>query len=165
MSEIVEKIKTDLKKSLDKIYANKLKRLILFGSYARGDARSDSDMDFLVVLDIKDSELNVYDEISRMNDEVYDLVLKHEVTISVVPVSEEKYQYSIMPFIVNARKEGIAAWMNSITLNKIYEMRQSSDYDFTDFTTGDEAIEVLNTGKDFVQTILEYVKSNPGQSK
>ena len=109
MSEIVEKIKTDLKKSLDKIYANKLKRLILFGSYARGDARSDSDMDFLVVLDIKDSELNVYDEISRMNDEVYDLVLKHEVTISVVPVSEEKYQYSIMPFIVNARKEGIAA--------------------------------------------------------
>ena len=55
--------------------------------------------------------------------------------------------------------------MNSITLNKIYEMRQSSDYDFTDFTTGDEAIEVLNTGKDFVQTILEYVKSNPGQSK
>jgi predicted nucleotidyltransferase len=109
MPEIVEKIKTDLKKSLDKIYADKLKRLILFGSYARGDARSDSDMDFLVVLDIKDSELNVYDEISRMNDDVYDLVLEHEVTISVVPVSEEKYQYSIMPFIVNARNEGIAA--------------------------------------------------------
>lgn len=50
-------------------------------------------------------------------------------------------------------------------LNKIYEMRQSSDYDFTDFTTGDKAIEVLNIGKDFVQTILEYVKSKPGQSK
>ena len=50
-------------------------------------------------------------------------------------------------------------------LNKIYEMRQSSDYDFTDFTTGDKAIEVLNIGKDFVKTILEYVKSKPGQSQ
>jgi len=109
MPEIVEKIKADLKKALVKIYAGKLKRLILFGSYARGDARADSDIDFLVVLDVKDSEINAYDEISKMGDEVYDLVLKYEMTISVVPVSEEKYQSSIMPFIVNARNEGIAA--------------------------------------------------------
>jgi len=109
MPEIVEKIMADLKKALKKIYADKLKRLILFGSHARGDARSDSDVDFLVVLNEKESELNVYDEICRMNDEVYDLVLKYEITISVVPVSEEKYQRSIMPFIVNARNEGIAA--------------------------------------------------------
>lgn len=109
MSEIVEQIKSDLKKALDNIYGSNLKRLILFGSYARGDARHDSDIDFLVVLNVKESDLNVYDEISRMNDEVYDLVLKYEIAISVVPVSEEKYQYSIMPFIVNARNEGIAA--------------------------------------------------------
>ena len=44
-------------------------------------------------------------------------------------------------------------------LNKIYEMRQTSDYNFTDFITGDKAIEVLNIGKDFVKTILEYVKN------
>jgi len=43
-------------------------------------------------------------------------------------------------------------------LNKIYEMRQTSDYNFTDFITGDKAIEVLNIGKDFVKSILEYVK-------
>ena len=109
MSEIVEKIKVDLKKTLNKIYADKLKSLILFGSYARGDARRDSDIDFLVVLKAKESELNVYDEINRMNDDVYDLVLKYETAISVIPVSEEKYQYSIMPFIVNARNEGRAA--------------------------------------------------------
>ncbi|OQA79338.1 MAG: hypothetical protein BWY32_01670 [bacterium ADurb.Bin243] len=44
-----------------------------------------------------------------MNDDVYDLVLKYEIAISVVPVSVEKYLHSIMPFIVNARNEGIAA--------------------------------------------------------
>ncbi len=51
------------------------------------------------------------------------------------------------------------------TLNKVYEMRQSSDYNFTDFVTSDKAIEILNIGKDFVKTILEHIKSKSEQSK
>ena len=51
------------------------------------------------------------------------------------------------------------------TLNKVYEMRQSSDYNFTDFVTSDKAIEILNSGKDFVKKILEHIKSKTEQSK
>jgi len=108
-SEILENITRELKLSLEGIYGGHLKSLILFGSYARGEARADSDIDFIAVLDSKESDMNVYDEITRMGDAVYDLVLKYETAISVVPVSEEKYRHSIMPFIVNARNEGIAA--------------------------------------------------------
>jgi len=107
--ETLENITRELKQSLEGIYGERFKTLILFGSYARGEARANSDIDFLVVLDSKESDMNVYDEISKIGDAVYDLVLKYETAISVVPVSEEKYQYSIMPFIVNARNEGIAA--------------------------------------------------------
>jgi len=43
-------------------------------------------------------------------------------------------------------------------LNDIFEMRQSSDYDYVSFVAREKAIEVLNTGKHFVTTILEHLK-------
>lgn len=36
-----------LKRLLENKYGNRLAKIILFGSYARGDQRSDSDMDFI----------------------------------------------------------------------------------------------------------------------
>lgn len=109
MPEVIKSIMSELKDALQKIYGARLKKLVLFGSYARGDARADSDVDFLAVLDSESGEIKTCEEIDRMSHDVYELILKYEKTISVIPVSEERYRSSKLPFLMNAREEGIAA--------------------------------------------------------
>jgi predicted nucleotidyltransferase len=41
----------ELKRSLIAFYGPRLKKIVLFGSYARGEATPDSDMDVLIVLE------------------------------------------------------------------------------------------------------------------
>ena len=42
---------------IKKIYGNHLKAVILYGSYARGDFRADSDVDIMILVDLTDMEL------------------------------------------------------------------------------------------------------------
>ena len=41
---------------IKKIYGTHLRKIILYGSYARGDYRPDSDVDIMILLDISDLE-------------------------------------------------------------------------------------------------------------
>lgn len=109
MPETIRLIMVELKEALEKTYGDKLKKLVLFGSHARGDARPDSDVDFLVVLDLSEKDLSVSREIMKINETAVDLILKYEKTISIIPVSFETYMESQYSFFINVRKEGIAA--------------------------------------------------------
>ncbi|MFN0014530.1 MAG: nucleotidyltransferase domain-containing protein [Saprospiraceae bacterium] len=46
-----------VKAELQRLYGDRLAKVILYGSYARGDFHEESDIDFLVVL--KDVEIDV----------------------------------------------------------------------------------------------------------
>ncbi len=50
MDARIEGILTELRRELDVLYGDRLLRLVLFGSHARGDAVPGSDIDVLVVL-------------------------------------------------------------------------------------------------------------------
>lgn len=47
---------------IKKTYGSHLRRVILYGSYARGDFRTDSDVDIMILLDISDADLKVYSQ-------------------------------------------------------------------------------------------------------
>lgn len=105
----VTAIAADLKSALLGIYGNKFKSLMLFGSHARGEAHKNSDIDFLVILKSARGKFSPGKEIERMNDAIYDIIIKHDETISVIPVSEEQYHNSSNPLYINVKNEGIAA--------------------------------------------------------
>lgn len=87
------------------LYGERLSKLILFGSYARGEQHEDSDVDFLVVLN--DESINAFAEISRMSGISADLGLKYNFWISTVPISINRLLQGEVALAINVRKEGI----------------------------------------------------------
>jgi len=109
MTEISTIIK-EVKCELIKIYGERLKKIILFGSFARGNFHKDSDLDLLVVIESPGPGIFMQGlEIDRMNDAIYDLILKFDIPISVIPVSEKQFLTSQNPLYEIVKKEGIAA--------------------------------------------------------
>jgi predicted nucleotidyltransferase len=99
-------ILTEFKRELHHLYGERLKDVILFGSYARGEAHAGSDIDVMVVLR---GDVTPGREIDRMIDVITDLNLKYGILLSVVPVAEEKYLQRNSPLLLNVRREGIPA--------------------------------------------------------
>ena len=77
--------------------------LILFGSYARGDNRPDSDIDILVLLD---KDRITLDDRKRIGYPLYDIQLETDTLISPRLVSKNQWEkkHSITPFYKNVLK-------------------------------------------------------------
>ena len=96
----------EFKRKIKKLYGERLREVVLYGSWARGEATIESDIDLMVVLD---GEVMPGLEIDRMIDIITDVNLNHSVLISVYPVSEENYATLNSPILLNVRKEGVPA--------------------------------------------------------
>jgi predicted nucleotidyltransferase len=94
-----------VKKELQTLYGSRLAKLILYGSYARGDQHSVSDFDFLVVL--KEDEIKTGAELRFMNSALFDLELKFNTIISAHPTTLGRFNTSDYLFYQNVRREGI----------------------------------------------------------
>ncbi|OHD68472.1 MAG: DNA polymerase subunit beta [Spirochaetes bacterium RBG_16_49_21] len=106
MSEKISKILSDFKKELVNIYNDRLIKVILFGSYARGHETDDSDVDILLVLRGKVVKGR---EIDAIIDVITEISLRYNTLISVIPVSEDDFISSESPLMLNVKKEGYVA--------------------------------------------------------
>lgn len=95
-----------VKEQLQLLYGDRLAKVILYGSYARGDFHEESDIDFLVVL--KDEEINTGFELRFMNQPIFKISLENDVIISNHPTTLKRLENSQFLFYQNVRKEGIA---------------------------------------------------------
>ena len=102
--EAIAPILEELKAGLVRTYGPKLRRLILFGSYARGEAEADSDIDVAVVLDDYDS---TFAAIKRSDDVAWPLSLANDTVISLLHVRESEIEDPWQPVHVNILREGV----------------------------------------------------------
>lgn len=87
------------------LYEDRLRRVLLFGSWARGDAHPESDIDLLVVLDRLDSP---WHELRRM-DEILDRhSVEWDTVVSAMPVAEADLAQPEVPVLIRAANEGRA---------------------------------------------------------
>ncbi|MFN0033915.1 MAG: nucleotidyltransferase domain-containing protein [Saprospiraceae bacterium] len=94
-----------VKHELGMLYGERLAKIILYGSYARGDFHADSDIDFLVVL--RDDIIQTGNEIRRMAKPLSALDLHFNTYISTHPTTLHKLEQSDYIFYQNVRREGI----------------------------------------------------------
>lgn len=103
----IEPILKEFKQQIAELYKHRLKKVVLYGSYARGQASDEhSDIDLAVVLT---GTVEPCREIDRMIDIITDINLDYDVLLSVYPVSENDYQSVNSPLLLNLRREGIPA--------------------------------------------------------
>ena len=101
----IKKILSEMKKGLNELYGSQLVDVLLYGSYARGNETSQSDIDILVVLRGK---IKAGEEIDRIINIINELNLKHNSLISVIPISLDEYKNIKSPLILNVKREGIS---------------------------------------------------------
>ena len=95
----------DVAADVKDLYGDRLRAVVLFGSWARGDAGADSDIDLLVVLDTVESRR---EEMGHMSDILWRHSLRNDTVVTELPVSDSDYRTSDEPVLVRARSEGIA---------------------------------------------------------
>lgn len=104
-AEPIMEILQELKKELQNRYGDQLKSVMLFGSYARGDQKSGSDIDIAIIL--KDFS-HACTEIERTGDIVSSLSLKFDTLISLVPIKENDWLKRKTSLISNIKRDGVA---------------------------------------------------------
>jgi predicted nucleotidyltransferase len=96
--EIIYKVKESIK------MLDPRARIILFGSRARGDSKTNSDWDFLIL-----TSLHVNEKLKRQfRTGLIDTELEAEEVISTLIYSQEQWnKYKITPLYKNVAKEGV----------------------------------------------------------
>ena len=112
MNKIPNNIKEIIKEftiGVNTILGNRVKKIILYGSYARGDFNESSDIDIMILTDLTDDEIIEYRK--KISDYAYDIEYDNnfDVTLSPLIKNIDKFNYWLeaLPFYMNVQKEGV----------------------------------------------------------
>ena len=104
MNDTLTPVLQQLRAGLEALYGDRLDRVLLYGSRARGDAGPESDVDVLVVLR---GEVDPVAEIARTEYLVAGLSLEHDLVLSCVFLSLEEYYDEADLFLRYVRPDAI----------------------------------------------------------
>jgi predicted nucleotidyltransferase len=93
-----------LRTGLSDILEDQLVGVYLYGSHAREEARSDSDIDVIIVMH---SDFDYGKCLDQTLNLVANLSLEYDVVISRYFVSKKRFQNEMSPFLMNIRREAI----------------------------------------------------------
>lgn len=92
------------------LLSDKIYKIILYGSYARGDFNMESDVDILIILNCSQEETRSYrKEVSRIASRIS---LANDVEVSLLLIDQQSFKerIDILPFYQNVQREGVALY-------------------------------------------------------
>jgi predicted nucleotidyltransferase len=106
MNHAISQTLDELKAGLALLYSDRLKGIYLFGSFSRGEADAESDIDILIVLDRVD---NYGREVEFTSHLISQLSIACGLSISCVFASEKRWKEDGTIFFLNVREEAVPA--------------------------------------------------------
>ena len=103
-----ERVRSEFVDGILRILKNRLEKIVLYGSVARGSDTEGSDIDIALVMYGKlDSDTE-----DRLSDFVVDMNLKYDKVFSVIDIDADHFRtwLEVLPFYQSVDKEGIVLW-------------------------------------------------------
>lgn len=103
-NKIRDEIAQEISDELKSLLKSKLRRLILYGSYAYGIPDKDSDIDILALVDVENDELKHYN--NKIAEIASGICMKHGILPSIILESSDRFfkYFEVVPFYQNVQK-------------------------------------------------------------
>ena len=105
----INNITQEFTTKVNELLGNRIKKIILYGSYARGDYNNNSDIDIMILTDLSDEEIIEYRD--KISDIAFDIEYNNQFDIMLSPLIKniDKFNYWLqaLPFYMNIQKEGV----------------------------------------------------------
>lgn len=107
MSANIQELLKMYRKQLENVAGTQIKKIILFGSYARGDFKINSDIDIMILVESTDSGMKECED--KIYDVTYDFNCEHNTEIMPVVQDMNHFNYwkESYLFYRNIDKEGV----------------------------------------------------------
>ena len=107
MDNRIHDIVLKFSQQVKKLLGQKLDKVILYGSYARGDYNEHSDIDIMILTTLTDEEIKKTEPM--LFDLAFDFQMDYGGDISVVVKNKDQFEYWLgaLPFYNNVKKESI----------------------------------------------------------
>ena len=107
--ENINKVISEFITAINNKFGDRIKKIILYGSYARGDFNTTSDIDIMILTNFTDDEIAQYR--SEIVELAYDIEWDNKFDIHLSPlvknVDRFNYWLEALPFYMNVQKEGV----------------------------------------------------------
>lgn len=110
MPQTIHILLTQYLSEVQKIYGSHLKSVILYGSYARGDYTSNSDVDIMLLVDLTSEKMDAYlDALSELG---YEYNINYDIWVMPIVKNFQHFKQwaAAYPFYSNIQKEGIVLY-------------------------------------------------------
>ena len=110
MPQTIQTLLNQYLSEVKKIYGAHLKRVILYGSYARGDYTADSDIDIMLLVDLLPEDMDAYsDALSELG---YEYNVENDIWMMPVVKNIQHFRQWVAayPFYTNVLKEGVVLY-------------------------------------------------------
>ena len=107
MPKSTQKILEEFLEEIKQILGNRLKKIILYGSYARGDYNKNSDIDIMILTDLTSEEISRYSLL--IWEKCADIEIDKGIVISPLIRNLDDFNswLNVKPFYMNIANEGV----------------------------------------------------------
>ncbi len=107
MPVTVRDVVYEFAKDMKCLFGADLSKVLVYGSYARGDYTENSDVDVMVLVKTPETEIKNYTD--QVSDRAFDYLMRYGIDISPIVKNEEHFNYWVdnLPYYRNVRDEGV----------------------------------------------------------
>jgi predicted nucleotidyltransferase len=109
MQDNIRELLRKYREAIENVSDNHILKVVLYGSYARGDFRKDSDIDVMILMDIDETSSLIKQYENKICDVTYDFNMEYDTDIMPIVKDKRHFDYwkNAYLFYKNVDKEGV----------------------------------------------------------